>query len=96
MKKVPRALPLLPTPKFAAPFRAWAVDYLPRLPETAEGYKHLLILVDPFSKWTELVPMKTKTSSEVAEAIRLHILARFGVPKELRFDRGREFAGEVK
>lgn len=89
-------MPLLPTPKFAAPFQAWAVDYLPTLPETADGYKHILILVDPFSKWTELIPMKTKSSIEVAEAIKLHIISRFGVPHELRFDRGREFSGEVK
>lgn len=40
--------------------------------------------------------MKTKNSIEVAEAIKLHIISRFGVPYELRFDRGREFSGEVK
>lgn len=84
------------TPKFAAPFQAWAVDYLPTLPETSDGYKHIQILVDPFFRWTELVPMKTKSFPEVAEAIKLYVIARFGVPKDLRFDGGREYAGDIK
>lgn len=39
--------------------------------------------------------MKTKSSEEVAEVLNHHIIARFGVPRELRMDRGKEFAGEV-
>lgn len=39
--------------------------------------------------------MKTKSSEEVAEVLRLHVIARFGVPRELRMDRGKEFAGKV-
>ena len=69
--------------------------YLPLLPETTHGYKHLLICVDTFSKWVELIPMRSKTSAEVAQALRLNIFARLGIPDELRMDRGLEFAGEV-
>ena len=65
------------------------MDSLPKLPETASGCKHCLLLIDIFSKWVELVPMKMKSSEEVAEAIFPHILARFGIPKETR-DCGRE------
>lgn len=39
--------------------------------------------------------MWTKTSAEVAQALELDIFERFGVPDELRMDRGLEFAGEV-
>ncbi len=68
---------------------------MPLLPETAHGYKHLLICVDVFSKWVELIPMRSKSSAEVAQALEMNIIARFGVPDELRVDRGLEFAGEV-
>ena len=54
-----------------------------------------MICVDVFSKWVELIPMYTKSSKEVAAAIELNIVARFGVPSELRMDRGLEFAGHV-
>lgn len=40
--------------------------------------------------------MRSKSSSEVAEALKLHIFARFGLPVELRLDRGREFKGAVE
>ena len=52
-------------------------------------------MVDVFSKWVELIPMRSKESSEVAEAIRVHVIARFGCPRMIRCDRGTEFAGAV-
>jgi hypothetical protein len=55
-------LPLKPTHKFEAPFYCWSIDYLLRLPEAEDGYEHLLICVDVFSKWVELIPMKTKNT----------------------------------
>jgi len=52
-------------------------------------------MVDAFSKWVELIPCKSKGSAEVAAAVKLHLIARFGIPRELRCDRGREFMGEL-
>ena len=60
-----------------------------------DGFKHLLVVVDTFSKWIELIPMRSKSSIEVAEVFRQKIFPRFGLPSEIRCDRGREFAGEV-
>ena len=77
------------------PFRCWALDYLPRLPTSSAGHNHILLCVDPFSKWVELIPMYTKTPKEVVAALELHIFARFGIPLEIRVDRGLEFAGEL-
>ena len=61
-----------------------------------EGYHYLLLMVDTFTKWVELIPMSSKLSSEVAAALKLHIIARFGVPLKIRCDRGLEFAGKVR
>lgn len=58
-------LPLKPTNKFSKPFEAWSIDYMPQLPVTEDGYRHILVCVCVFSKWVELLPMKTKTSTEV-------------------------------
>ena len=65
------------------------------LPKARDGYKHCLLMVDAFSKWVELIPMRTKSSQEVAQVIKLHLIARFGISRELRSDRGHEFLGEV-
>lgn len=94
LKQKPKHTPLRPTQKGSAPFQSWAVDYLPRLPESAEGFKHLLVIIDTFSKWVELVPMRSKSSLEVASVFKEYIFPRFGLPLEVRCDRGREFAGD--
>ena len=86
---------MLPIDKGLRPFLVWALDYITNLPATVEGYHYLLIMVDVFSKWVELIPMRSKESSEVAEAVRTHVIARFGCPRMLRCDRGTEFAGAV-
>ena len=53
-------------------------------------------MVNTFTKWVELIPMRSKLSSEVAAALKLHIITQFGIPMEIRCDRGLEFAGEVR
>ncbi len=58
-------MPFKPTNKFGQPFMCWSIDYLPRLPTTEDGFSHMLIAVDVFSKWVELFPMRTKSSVEV-------------------------------
>ena len=75
---------------------AWSIDLLPTLPISPEGYRHCLIMVDAFSKWIELVPLRSKSSQEVANALYNHIFSRFGLPYVIRSDRGREFRGEVE
>ena len=62
---------------------------------TGEGFKHIMIAVDVFSKWVELYPMRSKSSEEVWDVLYSQMFTRFGLPLELRFDRGREFAGLV-
>ena len=89
-------LPLQPTNKYCKPFMCWAVDYLATLPTTSDGYKHCLIMIDVFSKWVEIIPMKSKNSSEVWDRMYTQVFCRFGLPVEIRCDRGKEFAGAVK
>lgn len=52
-------------------------------------------MVDVFSKWIELFPMKTKSSKEVWEVMFNNVFSRYGMPLEIRCDRGTEFAGVV-
>ena len=55
-----------------------------------------MLVVDVFSKWIELYPMKTKSLVEVWQVLHDNLFCRFGLPLELRTDRGREFAGKLK
>lgn len=89
-------LPLKPTFKFTKPFECWSIDYMPQLPLTDSGYSHLLVCVCSFSKWVELFPMVSKSSTEVWNTLYDHLFSRFGQPLELRCDRGTEFGGTLK
>ena len=49
-----------------------------------------LVLVDAYSKWLEVKPMKTTTSERTIEELR-SIFATFGLPKQLVSDNGPQF-----
>ena len=87
---------MISTFKFNGPFECWSMDLIPSLPTTVEGFNHILIVVDYFSKWIELLPLKSKSSAEVEYMLDYHIISRLGLLVELRCDNGKEFYGETE
>jgi len=55
----------------------------------------LLVLIDRFSKWTELVPLRSATSESLKKAFKERIIARYGVPKIVITDNGEQFARKL-
>lgn len=55
--------PLMPLP-VADTFDRWHMDILTTLPETSQGYKHILLVVDSFSRWSESFPLKTQEAKK--------------------------------
>ena len=51
--------------------------------------------VDHFSKWAEAIPLRNHTAPTVARALMVNVFARFGSPRQLLSDRGREFESEL-
>ena len=70
------------------------VDLVAGLPEV-DGYKYILVIVDKFTKWVELVPLRSKDASEMQQALTANLLCRFGLPTQIVADRGTEFEGEL-
>lgn len=64
--------------------------------ETERGYKWVLICIERFSKWCELVPLPDKTSERAADAFAAQVLTRFRAPGEVVTDQGREFQGRFR
>ncbi|RVE48634.1 hypothetical protein evm_006705 [Chilo suppressalis] len=56
------------------------------------GY-YLLILVDAYSKWTEIIPTKTTTSNRCIKKLS-EIFVTFGSPYTLVSDNGRHFVSQ--
>ena len=77
------------------PFEVVGLDILSGLPRTANGNKHLLVVVDHFSRWCEVFPLKDMSASGVATVFVNEFVSRFGVPSRIHSDQGGCFMGEL-
>ena len=72
--------------KPTGPWQDCAADLLGPLP----GGENFLLVVDYYSRFYEVVVMKTTTSTKIIEAMR-PMFARFGVPYSLKTDNRTQF-----
>ena len=77
------------------PLEVVGMDILSGLPRTANGNKHLLVLVDHFSRWCEVYPLRDLTALSVAKVFVNEFISRFGVPSRIHSDHGGCFVGDV-
>lgn len=70
------------------------MDLIPSLPADKEGDSVLAVAVDCFSKWVEVFKCPSKQPEYFAHWFELEIIGRYGIPKVVRTDNGREFEGE--
>ena len=61
------------------PFTFWAMDYMGPLPETSRGNKHILVVVDHFTKWCEAFATPEQKASTVAPLLVSRAVATGGV-----------------
>ena len=76
-----------------APFIGWSIDAAGPFPADEAGNRYLLVAIDPFSKWVEAAPVPSLHSWRAAEFLYWDIVARWGKPRYVRTDNGKEFAG---
>jgi hypothetical protein len=77
-----------------APFEAVSLDFIGPMPCDGDNNKYILIAVDGFTRVVELFPTKDATAFAAANGL-LHIFSRYGMPLEVRSDRGPHFTAEV-
>ena len=66
------------------PFQYVAIDIF-TMPESTKGYNYVLIMVDLFTRWMEIAPMRNKTSLEVADQIWNKIICHHSCPKKRKY-----------
>ena len=80
------------TPMMASwPFTQWGLDILGPFPVGTRQMKFLVVGIDYFIKWVEAEPLASITQQSVKNFVWKSILCRFGVPRVLVFDNGRQF-----
>ncbi|CAB3982597.1 Retrovirus-related Pol poly from transposon [Paramuricea clavata] len=67
------------------------MDYMGPLPETGRGNKHILVVVDHFTKWCEAFAIPDQKASTAAPLLVSCIFSRIGPPAVLHSDQGRNF-----
>eukprot|EP00873_Tetraselmis_striata_P035580 jgi/Tetstr1/455844/TSEL_042635.t2 len=86
---------LEPMPLFRLFYR-FSVDSAGPLPTSSEGHKYVIVIVEHFSKWIELVHVRDLEASTTAKAFHERVLARYGAPVEVVTDNGTEYQGAFR
>ena len=75
-------------------FYRWSVDLAGPFPQSEFGNYYIIVMIEHFSKWVEVVATPTEESCETAKVFREYVLCRHGAPTEVLTDQGTEFRGE--
>jgi hypothetical protein len=84
---------------------SWAfvsMDHIGKLPKTSRGYTHVLVIIDRFTRWVELIPIRgdkseggLKSENTLAK-FKKRIVDRHGMPRKILTDGSTSFQKEVK
>jgi hypothetical protein len=74
-----------------SPFERIAIDVAGPFPESDQGNKYIVVVMDYFSKWAEAYALPNQEAATVADVLVKEWICRFGVPLELHSDQGRNF-----
>jgi hypothetical protein len=74
-------------------FYRWGVDLCKMPFESVSGNTYVVVMIEHFSKWVDLIPIPAKESQHTAAVLR-GVLCRYGAPAEVSTDQGEEFQGE--
>jgi hypothetical protein len=70
------------------------LDLLGPFKNAPDGFTHLLVVVDKFTKWIEVKPLAKIGSKQAVDFIE-DIIFHFGVPNYITNDNSTQFTGEM-
>lgn len=79
-----------PIEKGNVPLDTYHIDHLGPLPSTAKNYKYIMVIIDAFTKYVWLYPVRDTSSANVLKRLEFQQEC-FGSPRRIVTDRGTAF-----
>lgn len=77
------------------PWEIVGVDLMGPFPKSYGGHEYILVAVDHYTKFTEVIPLKSASSQTVACTLVRQLFCRYGPPTKLLSDNGPQFRGKA-
>eukprot|EP00253_Pinus_taeda_P007321 PITA_07321 len=77
------------------PFAKWCIDYMTCNPRSAAGHGYIIVAIDYFTKWAEVMPTLSEDGHTTARFLFNHVISRFGVPQAIVTDHGKHFCNHM-
>lgn len=84
---------LHPIDKIPEPFHTVHADCVGPFIKSPEGFKHILLLIDAFTKFLFIIPLRTLTGPEIRDQLKIY-LNIFRTTKRLICDQGTNFTDQ--
>ena len=63
--------------------------------QSARGYRYCLVMIDHFTKWLELFPLRNQKAETVAKKVFDGWIPRHGTPEQLHHDQGKNLSAKM-
>eukprot|EP00253_Pinus_taeda_P035673 PITA_35673 len=77
------------------PFTKWGIDFITCNPTSAGGHGYIIVVVDYFTKWAEVMPTLNNNGKTAAILFFNHVVSRFGIPQAIVTDHGSHFRNHM-
>lgn len=77
------------------PFRMIAMDFIGPYPTSKNGNKFLLVVVDMFSKYVIMKPIRNSSAKITVDRLKKEVFLKFGVPETLVSDNGPQLKSQL-
>jgi len=77
------------------PLAKWGIEFMTCNPTSAGGHGYIIIVVDYFTKWAEVMPKLNNSGETTALFFFNHVVGRFCVPQAIVTDNGSHFCNHI-